>query len=212
MRRLKPPAYKRYGSFKRALQHEFDRTCIYCRMPDTGHQDLHYTVEHYRPKGLPRFSHLLCDYGNLYYCCHTCNSLKSDDWPVDENAGPFVPNPCEHVMSDHLRFDRATGRVEPRSEWGRHAERLLRLNDDDLVRLRKDRLTTLGALEVQIKAIERDCLQLDQMLATGAIAGAEHGAAIAELRQDLAALTSARQTLAGTVALRSLPKGTQVVR
>lgn len=107
-RKLSPRQFKRYQTYKRYLQTEFSRVCVYCRQPDSSAPNLNFGVDHYRPKGIPRFASLICDYANLYYCCGNCNSRKNNDWPFDEKAGPYVVNPCDHEMAAHLRFDAKT--------------------------------------------------------------------------------------------------------
>lgn len=133
VRKLRPRVFKRYGSYKRYLQTEFARVCVYCRQPDSIAPNLNYGADHYRPKSVPRFASLVCSYSNLYYCCGNCNSRKNDYWPFDETVGPFVVNPCEYEMASHLRFDAVTGKIESRSTHGKHTEELLQLNDPTLV-------------------------------------------------------------------------------
>ena len=128
-RRLSPRKFKRYRSYKRYLQREFDCVCVYCRQPDTSAPNLNFGADHYRPKSLRKFAHLVVAYSNLYYCCGSCNSRKGNDWPVDEGKGPFVVNPCDFQMTKHLRFDASTGRVQPHGLDGGHTEELLQLND-----------------------------------------------------------------------------------
>ena len=103
VRALKPPQYKNYSTYKRWLQAEFRRVCVYCRQPDSGAFGLFFTVDHYRPKGLPQFAPLAVTYANLFYCCPACNSRKNNYWPKDEAKGPLIPNPCDHNMAEHLR-------------------------------------------------------------------------------------------------------------
>lgn len=140
VRRFNPGPFRRYGSYKRWLQQEFGRVCVYCREPDSLSRNLNFGVDHYRPQS--RFGHLTCVYANLYYCCGGCNSRKNDDWPVDESKGPYVVNPCEMVMADHLRFEAATGNIESRTPHGLHTIELLQLNERLTVeqRLRQRRL------------------------------------------------------------------------
>jgi hypothetical protein len=139
-----------YQSYKPYLQNEFGRTCVYCRQPDSNVPYANFGVDHYRPKGLPAFAGLECDYTNLYYCCGNCNSRKNDDWPDDEVKGPYVVNPCDYEMAAHLRFDAKSGQVTSRTEHGLHTWDLLQLNDKNLIEYRLNTLATLDALRASV--------------------------------------------------------------
>ena len=154
-RTLAPSGLKRYQSYKRYLQHEFSRVCVYCRHADCTNPFEFFTVDHYRPKGDARFAALICDYENLYYCCHHCNSRKGSYWPLDEKKGPFVVVPCDHKMSDHLWFNNKTGEVEKRSTYGEFTIELLQLNEAPLVQWRKAAVLTLNLYESELAAAER---------------------------------------------------------
>jgi hypothetical protein len=103
-RALSPGPFNRYQKYKPYLQQEFRRQCIYCRTPDGSKATDAFSVEHYWPK-IP-FGHLESVYSNLYYACMTCNRRKGNWYPkaADDIAGRFFPNPCDHVMTTHLRF------------------------------------------------------------------------------------------------------------
>lgn len=193
-RQLAPREFKRYRSYKRYLQHEFSRVCVYCRQPDSSAPNLNFGVDHYRPKGVPRFAHLVCDYGNLYYCCGNCNSRKNNDWPVDEENGPFVVNPCDHEMAAHLRFDAKTGRVEARTPYGQHTEQLLQLNDEAVVGYRLGALTTVRLFEKEVDQLEMLAKEIEKKLRRGEIDQMTHDAEMAEIGEEIELLrvTSAR--------------------
>lgn len=144
-RSLTPRLFKRYQTYKRYLQHEFSRTCVYCRQPDSSAPNLNFGVDHYRPKGIAKFASLERDYQNLYYCCGSCNSRKNNDWPKDEAKGPYIVNPCDYIMSQHLRFESTNGTMSTRTKFGEYTEELLQLNDPIQVEYRK---TTLQALKM----------------------------------------------------------------
>lgn len=116
------------------LRVEFNRQCIYCRQPEFFNL-AGFGVEHYKPK--EEFPELEWEYDNLFYACNCCNSRKGDSWPTETQLrnNIFVPNPCEHTMFEHLKFDGAT--VEVRSEAGIYTAELLELNDDVSVRFRE---------------------------------------------------------------------------
>ena len=125
-----PPQYSNYRSFKPHLQKEFARTCVYCRQPDSVAPGLNFTVDHYKPQS--KFPEEATNYDNLYYCCPACNSRKKDHWPnFGGTSTRFIPNPCDHVMFDHLRFN--NDRVVPRTEPGIFTTEKLDLNDPKVV-------------------------------------------------------------------------------
>ncbi|WP_146165801.1 hypothetical protein [Stenotrophomonas panacihumi] len=144
-RKLRPRRFKRYQSYKRFLQTEFSRLCVYCRFPDTRGPSSIYAVDHYRPKANPRFTALTNDYFNLFYCCAACNSWKGNYWPDDEKSGPYIPNPCDHEMAAHIVFDKATGEVKAMSPWGEYTRDYLHLNDRGMVEFRR---TTMHAIKL----------------------------------------------------------------
>lgn len=187
-RTQKPRLFKRYRSYKRFLQAEFSRLCVYCRQLDSTSPNLNFGVDHYRPKSIPRFNSLLCDYQNLYYCCGQCNSRKNNDWPLDEKAGPYVVNPCEHSMAEHLRFDASTGKIEPRTSFGRHTEFLLQLNDDASVQYRLGVLRIIKTFNNAIKNKEMEIDEVEQWFVDGKIDAIVRDAEILELQLELKGL------------------------
>lgn len=133
-RRFAPADRASHRGLKPLLRDEFGGQCVYCRLPDTVIGEAVFGVDHYRPQ--KHFPELAGVYSNLFYCCNGCNSRKGDEWPSDEERrrGRVLPNPCDHVMSKHLRFNGTE--VETRSEAGVYAEELLMLNDPDSVSYR----------------------------------------------------------------------------
>ena len=180
--------------------------CVYCRQPDSSAPNLNFGVDHYKPKGIQRFAHLVCDYDNLYYCCSNCNSRKNNDWPVDEKVGPYVVNPCDHEMAAHLRFDGKTGRVEPRTPNGTHMEELLQLNDDATVQYRLGTLTTIRLFSAEIDNLERQLKGVDDLLRKDKISQSQHAAEILLINQELATARYTLQTHTGELPLPPLKK------
>jgi hypothetical protein len=140
-----PREYRRYKSYKPILRREFDRQCVYCRLSDGMKWTDSFGIDHYRPKA--RFPELSATYTNLFYCCNACNSRKGDFWPTREldELGVFVPNPCDHVMWDHLRYREAS--VEARSDAGEFTLELLDINDREFVEYREMFIDAIGALQ-----------------------------------------------------------------
>ena len=134
-------------------------TAVGCSAPSSTRPDSTYksgnvvqtngATSHYRPKKL--FPTLATEYLNLYYACNRCNSLKRDFWPspVRVKEGSFVPNPCEHVMFEHLRYK--GGSVAFVSNAGEWTVELLDLNDTSAVAFREGFIGALDALWAQIE-------------------------------------------------------------
>ena len=171
-----PGPFTDYRRYKPFLQIEFGRQCVYCRLPDgTKGADV-FCVDHYRPKS--RFPKLECIYANLFYACPACNRRKGAFWPAEEELlrGMFIPNPCDHSMAEHLKYEGA--RVEPLTRAGRRAEEELILNGEVDVAYREVVLrfieagklnimtgrATLEALDMQLdraEGVEREELLLE---------------------------------------------------
>ena len=205
-RKLSPRQFKRYQSYKRYLQAEFSRVCVYCRQPDSSAPNLNFGVDHYRPKGIPRFASLVCDYENLYYCCSNCNSRKNNDWPLDETVGPYVVDPCDYEMAAHLRFNAKTGKVEARTPHGKHTEELLQLNDDAVVQYRLGTLTTVRLFAAEIEQQERQLKALTGQLRAGKISQTQYDAEEQAINQDLADLRHILKSHTGELPLPPLRK------
>lgn len=205
-RQLCPRKYKHYRSYKRTLQTEFSRVCVYCRQPDCSAPNLNFGVDHYRPKGIPRFANLVCEYENLYYCCGTCNSRKSDYWPLDEKQGPFVVAPCEHEMATHLRFNGATGLVEYRTVEGEHTVDLLQLNDSAVVQWRLGTLRTVRMYATEIEKQSSLLKAAGRLLREGKISQAQFDDDAKSIQEELEELRRIMQSFTGELTLPSLPK------
>ncbi len=185
VRTQKPRVFRNYRTYKKYLQLEFQRVCVYCRQPDTSAPNLTFGVDHYRPKGLVQFANLLCEYNNLYYACGQCNSRKGNDWPDDENVGPFVVNPCEFEMASHLRFMKATGRIEPTGKHGKHTEYLLDLNADQLVQYRLNTLRLVALLEREVAGLELEIDRIQRAVSSGRVSSEDVADDLAAAQADL---------------------------
>lgn len=165
-RRLHPPAYTHYRKYKPELREEFEGQCVYCRMLDAVKGRESFGVDHYRPK--KHFPHLATEYFNLFYSCNRCNTLKRDFWPSPKNEaeGRFVPNPCEHVMFDHLRY--RGGDVDANSNAGEWTIDLLLLNDTLAVTFREAYIKALDLMSSQLTASKATAAEAERQLAKGA--------------------------------------------
>lgn len=202
-RRLSPRQFRNYRTYKPYLQAEFARLCVYCRQPDSSAPNLNFQVDHYRPKSESRFKSLIAEYSNLYYCCQTCNTYKSNYWPPDETAGPYVVNPVDFDMAAHLRFDAKTGSIEPRTPHGKFTEELLHLNDPAAVKYRRSTLTIVQLAAAEIARRESDLRDLER--SKGRLGGATFDAAVEEIKQEIEHLRAIIAAQDGTVPLRKLP-------
>lgn len=205
-RTLAPRTYKNYRSYKRTLQVEFARVCVYCRQPDSSAPNLIFGVDHYRPKGIPRFAHLICDYNNLYYCCGSCNSRKNNYWPIDEKEGPYVVAPCEHDMAAHLRFNSQTGKVDPRSLEGEYTEELLQLNDPAIVQFRLTALRTVQMFTVDVREQELHIKEVERLLQKGEMTQAQFDVEMLNMQHELDQLRIGMQSYSGELPIAPLAK------
>lgn len=205
-RALSPTVFKRYRTYKRYLQSEYSRLCVYCRQPDSSAPNLNFGADHYRPKSIPRFDKLICSYANLFYCCGACNSRKTDYWPPDEKLGPYVVNPDDYEMASHLWFDAATGRVEYRSAHGKHTQELLQLNEPATVQYRLNALLTVRILRAEIEAVRNDIARVNKVFQKGAISLFDRDKAVAELQEEVSAVTLALNAQIGLSPLPPLKK------
>lgn len=137
-RREQPPEFKAYQSFKPYLRREFSRTCVFCRAHDGVEGDQQFAVEHYLPK--EQHPALAADYSNLFYACARCNSFKGN-WPYLRRGkawvpikGFLIPNPCKHVMAQHLWMDGGSLEVAAKSKDGEFTLDTLHLNERAAVR------------------------------------------------------------------------------
>ncbi|UVK90135.1 hypothetical protein LOY52_08710 [Pseudomonas sp. B21-051] len=125
---------------------------------------MNFGVDHYRPKGIAKFAILERDYQNLYYCCGSCNSRKNNAWPKDEAKGPYIVNPCDYVMSQHLRFESTNGTMATRTKFGEYTEELLQLNDPIQVEYRKTTFQVLKMAAVNLTALENQKPEILKLL------------------------------------------------
>ena len=158
-RRVTPPTYSDFRSYKPFLRIEFRGQCVYCRLPDGIKGIDNFGVDHYKPKS--HYSELKATYSNLFYACNCCNRRKSDYWPTSEDltVGRFIPNPCDHVMFEHLRFKGPT--VEPRSAAGQQAESKMMLNDEESVNYRQFVIRAISLTEQAIDNIRETIRGID---------------------------------------------------
>lgn len=138
------PQKGHYKDWKELLAEEGRHRCVYCSVHEShfgGFRNFH--VEHYKPKGDPRFARLENDYSNLFYACAICNSFKSDDWPNDPDVNFSVnayPDPSRVNYADLFAVDRVSGVVNGKNVCGRYIIHKLFLNRPQLIMDRKEQL------------------------------------------------------------------------
>ena len=179
-RREAPPHFASYKSYKPYLRAEFDKRCVYCCKPDSVAGAEGFGADHYRP--VSRFPELRTEYANLFYCCNPCNSRKGSYWPTGGNEKThFVPNPCEHEMYRHLRFNGPE--VAAKSQAGQVALELLALNDPLTVVWRERALQAIASIRVREADIRAKALTVARSLKSGKISAED--AAIRRARLDV---------------------------
>lgn len=176
-----PGPYKSYRRYKGHLRVEFSRQCVYCRMPDGPRGWESFGVDHYRP--VSQFPHLRCDYRNLFYSCNLCNLRKRDFFPTDTQStqGIFLPNPCDHAMSEHLLYRGAL--VEAETLAGELAVELLLLNDEEAVLYRGFVLRSIESCLTKAAVVSELLLALSLRRLQ-----ASHGAEREDIQRDIAGL------------------------
>lgn len=154
-----PNQYKRYSSYRPFLKREFSRQCVYCRSPDWLDPSVIFTIDHYLPKDYHR--NLECDYSNLYYCCHACNSRKGTHPYIKDRRTKklrevlrwIIPNPCDYVMTEYMRVQSRDYAVVASSLDGQKTIDLLDLNSARRVMHRRRHELDIKSLRYRLKCL-----------------------------------------------------------
>jgi hypothetical protein len=108
-----PGPFSDYRTYKPHLQRVFHRKCVYCRISDGFKGIESFGIDHYLPRS--KFPHLLVTWENLFYSCNVCNAWKGESASTPEL---FLPNPCEHRMSEHVQYtDAGVETYTPHGDW-----------------------------------------------------------------------------------------------
>jgi len=198
-RKLTPPSYSDYSRYKPTLKQEFASQCVYGRLPDGLKGEDSFSVDYYRPQS--KFPGLVTTYANLFYACSCCNRRKGAFWPTDAQwrAKQFIPNPCDHVMFEHLRYRSA--RVETRTRAGELAERVLMLNDEGSVEYRELVLSVIAVLEEKKRRIQETIRRIDRRLSASPEQAEQFMEEKASAERDLARVEHHLSRAAGGVPL-----------
>src|SRR5262245_33296746 len=104
-----------YSIWKELIADEGSHQCVYCAIHDASFGGIrNFHIEHYKPKSLPRFQHLINSIANLFYACPICNTFKSNDWPSDpipDHSVESYPDPSEIDYCQLFDVDAATGLI-----------------------------------------------------------------------------------------------------
>lgn len=161
------PNHYAHEQVKTALIEMFGSKCAYCESEVRAVSWQH--VEHYRPQS--RYPALSYKWENLLLACGRCNQkpYKADKFPI-EPAGntpkenrkrpesrtgadeiPLLINPCDTQEEcitfrpeEHITFK--NGRVVALTRKGKFSRKIYGLNQDDLVRVRKQRWMLINVI------------------------------------------------------------------
>lgn len=163
------PAPRPYAEYKPLLRREFRRKCVYCCLPDFLRRGLEFEIDHYKPQTKYLNSSDADNYQNLFYSCRPCNSHKKAFFPKNDNItmGEFIPNPCDHVMTDHLKF--VGSRIEPQSPAGKFTEERLLLNEDAIVEFREFVIRAINIATATIIDAQKKLKGIEKKLLKGKI-------------------------------------------
>lgn len=188
------PAELNYPEYRPHLRVDFFHSCAYCTIAEAEAMAIRFTIDHYEPQEARK--DLVNEYGNLMYCCDTCNQYKGDRCPPEEarQKGYRFFRPDQDLRTDH--FERKGRELSHKSNTGYFTIETLDLNRENLKRLRDlrerlkdcDRYVVEGIMalrsfkidelprEVRAKAIEK--------IKDAQLAADEIGEAIDELLRE----------------------------
>jgi hypothetical protein len=137
VRRHGPRGYRRYEKFKPWLRDEFAFRCVFCLMRERRYPNgqAAFGVDHLVPQVLALDRQV--DYENLVYACSRCNSFEGDAYPILD--------PCREVYGTHLQVNE-DGTITGLTQDGRKLIRILRLDQHEYVRVRRELLQTIRIL------------------------------------------------------------------
>jgi hypothetical protein len=135
VRRSTPPQKAKEGVIRELLRHDFYYACAYCSISEVEAQGISFHIEHHKPKKTKDAD--VEDYDNKMYACYLCNGYKSDEWPTPEEMalGMRFLRPDQDDYAEHFEL-KADVVLHPLTTPAQYTELLLRLNRDELKRLR----------------------------------------------------------------------------
>lgn len=140
----KPTHGKYYWHWKDDLADEGFNQCVYCAIHESSFGRRNYHVEHYKPKSIEEFKHLMHDYANLYFACCICNCFKANYWeePKDDFSNSAFPDPSKVDYAELFRVNN-DATIASNNVTGNFIILKLYLNRPQLVLERKQQLLDL---------------------------------------------------------------------
>ena len=132
---------------KKSLIEEQHHLCCYCECRirrDNSH------IEHFKPKGDPRYSHLQLDYNNLHASCGKDRSGSAEEHCGHKKYNEYkneLVSPLEADCADHFTYN-ISGEISHTSERGKITIDLLNLNSASL-KLRRKKLIDYFLIELE---------------------------------------------------------------
>lgn len=163
----------RHKDIKAALHEETSGRCAYCEV-DIGDVTWPH-VEHIQPKSaFPELAHV---WHNLACACPRCNGNKKEYYHPDY----AILNPFVDQISDHIDFPGGFVSAKLGAKRGEITIKKLKLNHNDLVRARAERLSKIEELVNRwnessdpLRTILADAIRLDAMEGEFSAAVAQH--------------------------------------
>lgn len=137
--------------YRPTLRYDFFYACAYCSMSEFEASAVGFQIDHYLPESKhPELKHA---YSNLMWSCATCNGMKSDFEPTndDRDKGLYIiridnEDPSEHIASDEYR-------VVGKTSTGSFNIDVLHLNRSALIRIREIRQKYWRSKEVVLQGL-----------------------------------------------------------
>jgi len=134
-----------YSSYRQEIREDCKCKCVYCDIFENengGEENMN--LDHFRPKKIDKFKHLVNNPINLMWTCRGCNLLKSDKWPaldIDDtylNQEGFI-DPFQVEYSDFFEVDE-DGVIIPLKDPSAYMIAVLHLNRETRRKLRELRI------------------------------------------------------------------------
>ncbi|CAN5904847.1 hypothetical protein BH23PLA1_BH23PLA1_19460 [soil metagenome] len=193
-------------SVKNALRKAQNGKCCFCESKFTHVS--YGDVEHYRPKagyqqkeadplGRPGYYWLAYEWSNLLLCCQICNQRqKKNHFPLRRPSRrarchrddlskeePLLIHPAQDEPSKHIRYRQEYAFAVRGNKIGQTSIKLLGLNREELVEVRRDRLAAFDKLIRIRKVLARD---IERRKANGMRPPADLIRFLTEIEKDIA--------------------------
>jgi len=101
------PTDAKWQDYHSEMSSVFFGRCAYCEEPDKGE------VDHFRPKS--KDPHLVYEWTNWVFACHTCNNKKLQKWPTAGYIDPCASSKSYRAEL-YFEYDTKTGEMLPKSD------------------------------------------------------------------------------------------------